>query len=96
MKKHLPLFAMMMLAGACSLPSTRDQTPIPEPGSPGARAFVARCSTCHGLPHPARLGREGWPYVLAVMDRRMEERGLEPLSEEERARILGYLTAHAR
>jgi hypothetical protein len=48
------------------------------------------------LPHPARLTYPGWVQLLPLMERRMAERGMPPLSETERNEILVYLKAHAR
>ncbi len=85
------LAASAALAGCAGAP-----TPLPEPASEGARLVAARCGACHAVPHPARLRATDWPAMLALMERRMGERGLAPLAADERRAILAYLQAHAR
>ena len=71
-------------------------TPVPDAESPAARRYAERCGACHALPHPARLTYPGWVRLLPLMERRMAERGMPPLSGAERNEILAYLKAHAR
>ncbi len=91
--KSLLCLLTILLSGlaACAGPQ-----PVPEAGTPTAAAFEARCGSCHALPHPARHRAEEWPHLLALMERRMAERGLAPLSDGERQRLLDYLQRHAR
>lgn len=91
----LPAVVLLALAG-CAGQAGRGTTVIPEPDSPGARVYVQRCSSCHALPHPQRLGYDGWLQILPLMERRMAERGINPLTGEERKEILVYLRKHAR
>jgi hypothetical protein len=58
--------------------------------------FVNRCGLCHAVPHPARHEYAGWQYLVPLMEQRMAERGVVPMSGEERAIILSYLEEHAR
>ncbi|HHQ41890.1 MAG TPA: cytochrome C [Chromatiales bacterium] len=92
-RKWLSTVALLagLAAGCAGAP-----TPLPEPGSEGERLMRARCGACHAVPHPARLRAADWPAMLALMERRMAERGMAPLGESERETLLGYLRAHAR
>jgi Dihaem cytochrome c len=87
---------LLATAGCATKPGNPGTTPIPDAGSPDARVYRARCGSCHALPHPARLTYPGWVQLLPLMERRMAERGMAPLSEAERNQILAYLKAHAR
>ncbi len=88
MKRLIPATLTSVLA-ACA-------TPVPEPESVGAQAFVTRCGGCHALPHPARHSASQWPHVLSLMELRMQERAYAPMSEQERDEILAYLQRNAR
>jgi hypothetical protein len=93
----LPVTALALLLSACAGDSGRSAAAfIPDAGSPRAQAFVNRCGICHAVPHPARHDYPGWRYVVSLMEKRMAERGVGPLSAEERTLILSYLEEHAR
>lgn len=90
MAKHIILGASLLLACAGSV------TPVPEPESPAGALYVARCGSCHSVPHPKRNTADQWVHLLDMMDREMEHRGVAALPDSERAAILAYLEAHAR
>jgi hypothetical protein len=90
------IYLLLATAGCTTHGSAPSVTPIPNAGSSAAQVYAARCSTCHVLPHPARLTYLGWVQLLPLMERRMAERGMAPLSEGERNQILAYLKANAR
>ena len=91
MRITIPVAAAALLLAACSTVET-----LPEADGPAAALYRARCGSCHALPHPARHRADEWPPLLALMERRMAERGYPPLSGEERRILLGYLRRHAR
>ena len=64
--------------------------------SAAAQTFVSRCSACHSVPHPGRHSYQGWQYLVTVMEQRMAERGMLPLTTEDRELILAYLQENAR
>ena len=89
--------SLVLLLSACAGKGARSAaTPLPDAGTPGAQAFVNRCGLCHAVPHPARHDYSGWRYLVQLMEKRMAERGVAPLSGEQRALILSYLEQHAR
>ena len=61
----------------------------------GKQAFESRCATCHQLPEPSMLKPKQWQLVLMTMQKRMQQNGLPPLSDEEFAQVLKYLTEQA-
>jgi hypothetical protein len=94
---RIALVFLLFAATGCTTHSiNRAATPIPDAQSPAARLYAARCSSCHVLPHPARLSYAGWVQLLPLMERHMVERGMAPMSQADRNQILGYLKAHAR
>ena len=87
---------LLALTGCAGQAGKTGGTPVPDPESPGARVYAERCGSCHALPHPARLTYAGWLRLLPLMERRMAERQVPPLSGRERSVILAYLQEHAR
>ncbi len=59
--------------------------------------FQARCAgLCHQLPEPSMLKAKQWSKVLTVMQKRMQQRGVAPMSESEHAQLLTYLQKNSR
>ncbi len=87
--------ASLTLFTACTTPGTHN-TAIPDAESTGARIYSARCSNCHALPHPQRLGYNAWLELLPIMEQRMQERGMLKMGKDERDKLLAYLKAHSR
>jgi hypothetical protein len=69
---------------------------LPDAQSDGARVYVERCGTCHATPHPRRHDFAGWRHLVGLMERRMAERGVAPLTDGERTAILAYLRDNGR
>ncbi len=90
--KHFTILCAALSLTACATSGT----PLPDSSTKAARTYRAKCSTCHSVPHPARHTREQWPPLIALMERRMAERRMPGLSEEDRAVILDYLKRNAR
>jgi len=84
-----------MLAG-CSTAGKPGGTSLPDADSVAAQTFVSRCSACHAIPHPGRHTYQGWTYLVPLMESRMAERGMMPLTAEDRQLILAYLQENAR
>ena len=87
----VPVAIMMVVLTACS-----GMPPLPDAGTAEAQVFQSRCGTCHGLPHPHRHTFAQWQHVLAFMEMRIRERGMQPLGSEDRNAILRYLKNNAR
>jgi hypothetical protein len=95
--RALAVVCLAMLLSACAGSGGRSAaSSIPDANSPGAQAFLNRCSICHVVPHPARHDYSGWLYLVPLMEQRMAERGVGALSGAERSLILAYLKEHAR
>lgn len=60
----------------------------------GQAIFDQYCAgACHQAPVPERLSANQWRVVLKTMQKRMRSRGMEPLTEQETAKVFRYLTA---
>lgn len=86
----------ILLAGCSGMGQRTAADTLPDINHAGARTYINRCSTCHSLPHPARHNYAGWQHIVPLMERRMVERGVAPLSDTERSTILAYLKDNAR
>ena len=62
----------------------------------GEILFQGRCQMCHQLPEPGMLRPNQWKLILVVMQQRMQQAGIPPLTEEETELVLAYLTERAR
>lgn len=86
------ILAITLLATGCHKPQ-----PVPDPDSPPALLFKAKCGICHPAYHPRAHTSLGWEKVVPRMEKNAESMGMgNLLSEEERSIILGYLDKHAR
>lgn len=87
---------LLTLLVSCAIgPGQYDRATLSERGGDAA-VFASRCSLCHALPHPARHDMAGWQVLVPLMEMRMSQRGVPPLSDAERVSILSYLGQHAR
>lgn len=68
---------------------------LPDPDSPGAKLYQARCGTCHPLHEPRSLTAAMWEIQVTKMRETMRRRGARPLDESEETLVLDYLRAHA-
>lgn len=58
--------------------------------------FESRCALCHQLPEPGALKSGQWQRVIVTMQKRIRQRGMVPLTEDEQAQILAYLSARSK
>lgn len=93
--------SLLMLMGVVACAAL---TGIPDLDSPDGQVYAKRCGSCHGsshrgghgVPDPRLRTMPEWQEVLPKMDRLIQERGLPPLAEPERAAINRYLSHHAK
>jgi hypothetical protein len=69
---------------------------LPEPESPAARLYAARCNDCHRLYAPQVLTYPMWEMMVDRMQGEMARRGVPPLDAEERAVLMPYLKKFAQ
>jgi hypothetical protein len=87
--------AALIAAGALGLASGCSRERLPEHGTPDARLYVERCGSCHIAYDPRALTASMWEFQVKAMDRRIAEARVRPLTPEERAAILDYLSRNA-
>lgn len=81
------LLAVAMLAGC--------NASLPDPESPGARLYAARCGGCHRLYAPQLMTSEMWKVTVTRMQGELARRGFPPLTAEEQSTLLAYLDRHS-
>ena len=82
------LAALALVAAACD-------AKLPEPETPGAQLYAARCGGCHRLYAPGSLTAEMWKVTVARMQGELARRGVPPLTADEQAGLLAYLERHS-
>jgi hypothetical protein len=112
MKTVQILAACLILAAFPLMIVQADDSGIPDEQMPSAQAadetmgmddgvyaeslFNGRCQMCHQLPEPGMLKPKQWKLILTIMQQRMQQAGVPPLTTEETRRLLEYLSARAR
>lgn len=91
--RHFPTVWIAALSVAASLVACNAK--LPEPESPGAKLYAARCNTCHRLYAPSLMKFEMWKVKVEMMQGEMVRRGIPPLTPEERQVLLDYLRRHS-
>ena len=71
------------------------QRPLPEANSAAAQLYARRCGQCHHAYAPASLTAAMWRIQLEMMEGKMRQNRIAPLTDQERDAILGYLTRNA-
>jgi len=68
---------------------------IPDQGSEAAQLYVKRCGFCHQPYQPSLMTAEMWRTQVDLMQGRIKQIGIAPLSPDERKTIIDYLSSHA-
>ena len=96
------LMALMWFGGCGAV-----LTEIPEVDTADGKVFAQRCGACHGepfgshgithgVPDPRFRTMVEWQEELARMEGLMREKGIHPLSGQDREAITRYLNRHAK
>jgi mono/diheme cytochrome c family protein len=91
-KSASALFAaasLLVLVAGCKPPSLPDST------TPGAQLYVNRCGNCHAPYNPHELTASMWDTQVTMMEVKIQQAGMPPLTSDERDAILEYLKRHA-
>ena len=81
--------AAMTLLAACQ------NGKIPNEGSYAAQLYINRCGQCHQPYNPVLMTAPMWAVKVDLMQERMKQTGLTPLTSGERKTILDYLSSNA-
>ncbi|MBI5636459.1 MAG: cytochrome c [Nitrospinae bacterium] len=87
MRRTLLTAVFFAALGAAAFAETADE---------GAAFFEARCALCHQLPDPAMLKPQQWDSILKVMQKRIEQKGMPQLPDDEVKAIREFLRNNAR
>ncbi|MDO8434813.1 MAG: hypothetical protein Q7S58_20640 [Candidatus Binatus sp.] len=69
--------------------------PLPDADSPSAKTYVARCGQCHVPYNPHELTASMWDTQVLMMEAKIQNAGMPPLSTDDREAILEYLKSNA-
>ena len=89
--RRLACALTLLIGGATAAGCTR----LPEPDSPAAKLYAARCNSCHRVYAPGLLKFEMWKYQVDRMQGEMVRRGIPPLAPQEMTTILDYLRKYS-
>ena len=81
--------AVVIVLGACHARA------LPEAGSDAARTYVERCGQCHRAYDPRSMTGAMWQTQVELMDTKIRQAGIAPLTADQRRTILDYLTRNA-
>lgn len=70
--------------------------PLPTDNTPAAVLYRERCSQCHLLPHPLQQTSDEWVQVVDRMQDQMRRAQKNPLTDQEKSTIVGFLKEKAR
>ena len=85
--------AIAAAAAACLLCGCPAQ--LPERETAAGQLYISRCGQCHQPYHPHALTAAMWEKQVEMMEGKMRQVGLPPLSAEDRQSILDYLSRNA-
>jgi mono/diheme cytochrome c family protein len=81
--------------GATALLASCQNGKIPEQDSYAAQLYLNRCGQCHQAYNPSLMTAPMWAVKVDLMQERMKQTGLAPLTPDERKTILEYLSSNA-
>jgi Dihaem cytochrome c len=84
----LALLCSILFVGAC-------ERPLPEANTAAAQLYTRRCGQCHHPYSPGSLTAAMWGIQVPLMETKMRQNRLPPLSDQERDTIMDYLTRNA-
>lgn len=90
-----PAVIVAALLGAITIVGAGCQGPLPEQDSYPAQLYMKRCDGCHQAYHPHKMTPAMWQLQVDMMEPKMREAGIAPLTPEERQIILDYLQRNA-
>ena len=84
----LILMLMLLAVAGCN-------RPLPEQNSAPAQLYASRCGQCHSAYAPGSLSAAMWQVQVQMMEVKMQQYRVPPLTNEERDTILNYLARNA-
>ncbi len=92
-------FRMVLHYGAAgaaiALAAAGCNQPLPEQNTAPAHLYAIRCGRCHRAYSPRSLTPAMWQIQLELMQAKMRQSGVPPLTGQERDTIMSYLSRNA-
>jgi Dihaem cytochrome c len=85
----------LTLLGVAVLLASCQSGKLPDEGSDAAHLYLNRCGQCHQAYNPSLMTAAMWATQVDLMQERMKQTGLPPLTPAERKTILAYLSSNA-
>jgi Dihaem cytochrome c len=82
------LVVLVLSAGGCN-------RPLPEANTQAAQLYSKRCGQCHHAYQPRSLSAAMWAVQVQMMEVKMRQYRIPPLTDQERETILNYLSRNA-
>src|SRR5271170_1710979 len=86
---------LVTLLGAAVLFASCQSRKLPDEGSEAAQLYLRKCGQCHQAYDPSQMTTAMWAAQVDLMQERMKQTGLAPLTPAERKTILDYLSSNA-
>jgi len=87
--KIAALLGAIVLLGSCQ------NGKIPDEDSYAAQLYLNKCGQCHQAYDPSLMTAAMWAAKVDLMQEKMKETGLTPLTQAERKTVLEYLSSNA-
>ena len=85
----LAFASIFVLAAGCKPAS------LPDSASPDAQVYMHRCGNCHVPYNPHEMTAAMWETQVPMMEVKIQNAGMPPLTSDERNAILDYLKRNA-
>jgi mono/diheme cytochrome c family protein len=83
------------LVGLAVLLAACQNGKIPNESTYAAQLYLKRCGQCHQPYNPSSMTATMWATQVDLMQEKMQQTGLAPLTPAERHTILEYLSSNA-
>lgn len=67
------------------------QGKLPQQDSYAGQLYMKRCGNCHQPYNPHSMTPAMWQVQVPMMEQKMQQAGMHPLSDEDRKTIMDYL-----
>ena len=83
-----------ILGAVVSIASCRSAK-LPDESSGAAQLYLRKCGQCHQAYNPSQMTAAMWAVQVDLMQERIKQMGLAPLTPDERKTVLDYLSSNA-
>lgn len=94
-KARFRILLYVAAGAATTLALTGCNQPLPEQNTAPAHLYATRCGQCHRAYSPKSLTPAMWQIQLELMQAKMRQYRVPPLTGQERDTIMSYLSRNA-